>query len=215
MSSQPKPKRTYNSSRRKAQARETRLHILEAARKLFSENGYSGARIEAIAQEAGVAKETIFAIFGNKRNILARLVDISVGGDDQPIPLMQRPGPQAVMQEPDPVQQLRAFAQDVPNILERVAPVFEIMRMAAKTEPDIDELLKNLLDERLKNMGVFVQHVTAHTPLRDGLDEAQAAEIVWTLTSPEVFQLLTKDRQWSQERYAVWLGEMLVRVLLS
>ena len=215
MTEKQKSKRTYNSSRRKAQARETRQHIVEAARKLFAENGYSGATIESIAQEAGVAKETIFATFGNKRNILASLVDVSVGGDDQPIPLLQRPGPQSVLQEPDPAQQLHRFAEDISGILERVAPVFEILRMAAKTEPDINELLKNLLEERLKNMAIFVQHVAARTPLREGLDEAQAAEIVWTLTSPEVFQLLTKDRGWVRERYVEWLGETLMRVLLN
>jgi AcrR family transcriptional regulator len=209
-----KPKRPYNSTRRQAQARETRRQIVEAARKLFVEYGYAGATIEAIAQEAGVAPETIFATFGNKRAILVALIDVAVGGDDQPIPLLQRPGPQTVLQEPDPVWQLQLFAADISGILTRVAPVFAIMRAAAKTEPDIAELLKNLLEERLHNMAAFVQSVSAHSSLRAGLDDAQAAEIVWTITSPEVFSLLTVDRGWSRERYAHWLGDTLARLLL-
>jgi AcrR family transcriptional regulator len=214
MTQRQKPKRSYNSTRRQAQARETRQQILEAARRLFAAHGYAGATIEAIAQEAAVAPETIFAAFGNKRSILANLIAVSVGGDDQAIPLLQRPGLQTVLQEHDPVRQLQLFARDITEILERVTPVFEMMRMAAKTEPDIAEMLKNLLAERLHNLATFVQHLSAHSPLRTGLDDAQAADIVWAITSPEVFSLLTVDRGWSRERYIHWLGDTLTRLLL-
>lgn len=214
MSKTKKTKRSYNSTRRQAQAQETRRQIITAAGRLFSEHGYAGATIDAIAQEAGVAPETIFATFGNKRTILARLIDVAVGGDDQSIPLLDRPGPQAVLQESDPVHQLQLFAQDIVTILERVAPLFEIMRVAAKTEPDIADLLKNLLSERLHNMTAVVHKVATHSSLRTDLNEAQAAEIVWTLTSPEVFTLLTIDRGWSKAQYSHWLGDSLVRLLL-
>lgn len=214
MTQSEKPKREYNSMRRQAQARETRRQIIEAARELFAGHGYAGATIEAIAQRAGVAPETVFAIFGNKRTILSNLMDVSVGGDDQPVALLQRPGPQRVLRESDPKLQMQTFAQDISLILERVAPIFEIMRMAAKTEPDIAELLKKLLGERLHNLAEFVHSVTANSPLRNGLDEKQAAEIVWAITSPEVFSLLTVDRGWSRERYTQWLGEALIRLLL-
>ena len=209
-----KPKRKYDSTRRRALAAETRRQILEAARRLFATYGYAGATIEAIAQEAGVAPETVFAVFGNKRTILAKLVDIAVGGDDLPIPLLQRPGPQAVLQEHDPVRQLHLFAQDISMILERVAPVFQIMRMAAPTEPEIAALLKRLLAQRLRVLAEVVRNLSAHTPLREGLDNARAADIVWTITSPEVFSLLTVDRGWSRERYARWLSDTLARLLL-
>ena len=208
------PKRRYNSTRRQAQARETRRQILEAARRLFSERGYSGASVEAIALEAGVAPETVFSTFGNKRTILAELVSLTVGGDGRPIPLLERPEPQSVLQEPDPLRQLRLFSRDITAIVARVAPLFEILRMAAKTEPEIAGLLKNILEERLRNITVFIHSLSAHGPLREGLDDQQAAEIAWTLTSPEVFRLLTVDRGWSQERYVEWLGDSLTRLLL-
>jgi AcrR family transcriptional regulator len=214
MTQPKKSKRRYNATHRKAQARETRRKIIEAARQLFTERGYTGATIEAIAQAAEVAPETIYAVFGNKRALLARLIDISVGGDDEPIPILQRPGPRAVMQEPDPHRQLQGFAQDIASILERVAPIFEIMRLAAKTEPDIAALLQALLKERFQNMTIFVQRLSDRGPLRVGLDVTQAAEIVWTLTSPEVFQLLTTDRGWSKAQYSQWLADTLTRLLL-
>ena len=214
MAQPAQPKRKYNSTRRQAQAGETRRQIIEAARRLFSERGYAGATIEAIAQEAGVAPETVFAVFGNKRTILASLVDVAVGGDDLPIPLLQRPGPQAVLHEQDAVRQINLFAQDISTILERVAPVFEIIRVAAKTEPDIAVLLNNILQKRLHNLTVFVSHLSAHTHLRAGISDEKAAETVWAITSPDLFNLLVVDRGWSLEQYRQWLGDTLVRLLL-
>lgn len=187
---------------------------MEAAGKLFTEHGYAGATIEAIAQAAGVAPETIFATFGNKRTILANLVDVAVGGDAQPIPLLQRPAPQAVLRETNPTRQLRLFVGDIASILERVAPIFQVMRAAAKTEPEIAELLHNLLEQRLQNLAVVAESLSAHGALREGLDSEQAAEIVWVLTSPEVFTLLTVDRGWSREKYIHWLHDSLARSLL-
>jgi AcrR family transcriptional regulator len=210
----PAPKRSYNSTRRQAQARQTRRQILEAASGLFNLRGYTGATIEAIAQEAGVAPETVYAVFANKRSILAQLVSLSVGGDEQPVPLLQRPGPQEVLLERDPHRQLQLFAQDISNILERVAPLFQVMRLAARTEPDIAGLLDDLLGQRLQNIQAFVQNLATHTQLLDGLDEVQAAETVWTVASPEVFTLLTVDRSWSKEQYTRWLVNSLSRLLL-
>jgi len=207
-------KRLYRSAKRLAQADETRHQIVEAARKLFVERGYTGATIEAIAQEAGVAPETIYAAFRNKRSILARLINVAVGGDDKSIPLFQRPGPQTVLREQDPRRQLGLFAQDITGILERVAPVFEVMRLAAMTEPDIDILLHKLLDERLHNMEIFVHHLVEHGPLREGMDERSAAENVWTIASPEVFRLLTVERDWTKQQYIDWLSDALTRLLL-
>jgi AcrR family transcriptional regulator len=214
MTRSSKPKRRYNSTRRQAQANETRKQIIDAANKLFALQGYSGATIDSIAQEAGVSPETIYAVFGNKRTILINLIDVSVGGDNLPIPLLQRSGPQAVLQESDPIRVLNLFARDISAILERVAPIFEITRIAAKTEPDIADLLKNMLDQRMRNLGVVARHLSDLGSLREGLDEAQATETIWVITSPEVFSLLLGDRGWTKEHYIHWLSDTLIRLLL-
>ncbi len=215
MSVTNQPKRRYDSSRRKQQARQTRRQILDAARQLFIERGYSGATIEAIAQAAGVATETVYASFGSKRAILSRLVEISVGGDERPIPLLERPGPQAVRREPDQPRQIQMFASQIAEIMSRVAPIFAVLNAAAKTEPEIAELLDRLLAERLGGMTYFISALSAHSGLRDGLDASTAAETVWALTSAEVFNLLTIERSWSKERYAAWLADSLTRLLLA
>jgi len=210
-----KSKRRYNSTRRQAQADETRRQIIDSADKLFSMYGYSGATIDSIAQAAAVSSETVYAIFGNKRNILTSLIDITVGGDNRPIPLLQRAGPQAVLQENDPQRLLRLFAQDISGILERVAPIMEIIRAAAKTEPEIADLLKNLLNQRFQNLASVIKHLETLGSLREGIDELQATESIWVITSPEVYSLLLTDRGWTNGRYVDWLSDTLVRILLT
>jgi AcrR family transcriptional regulator len=208
------PKRKYDSTRRQAQARETKLRIAEAARPLFIERGYDGTTIDAIAERAGVAPETIYATFKNKRKILFFLFDISVGGDDQPIRVIDRPEPQAVLHDTDQHRQLAMFARGVTQILSRAAPVFEIMRGAAKTEPEIANLVERLTKERLQNMTKVAEHLAANGPLREGLNKYTAGEIIWALTSQELYLLFTRDLGWTNETYADWLTVSLSRLLL-
>ncbi len=212
--SQPR-KRSYDSTRRRAQAQATRLRILAAAHALFTERGYSGTTIEAIAQHARVAPETVFSAFGSKRALLKSVIGMAVGGDEQATPLLLRPGPQAVLDEPEPARKLELFAQDIADILERVSPLFDVMRIAAKTEAEIDALLQEILDERMLTLGRFVRSLASSHPLREGMTQAQASETVWLVTSPEIYRLLTTDRGWSKTRYAGWLVETLARLLLS
>jgi AcrR family transcriptional regulator len=208
------PVRKYNSTRRQAQARQTRLQIAEAARLLFLERGYAGTTIEAIAEQAGVAPETIYATFKNKRNVLSFLFDISIGGDDEDIRLLDRPDPQAVLKETDQHRQLSMFATGINQILQRAAPVFETLRIAAKTEPEIAELVQRLLRERMTNMSMVAKSVAANGPLREGLNRTRAAELIWAMTSPELYLLFNRDRGWTDEQYIQWLTETLVRLLL-
>jgi AcrR family transcriptional regulator len=209
------PKREYDSSRRQAQANETRRQILEAARKLFMERGYAGATAEAIAAEAGVAAQTIYAIFKNKKRILISLMNVSpTTGVEDLTPMAERANVQAVAQEHDQRRQLQMFARVVANNLDQVAVVSEILTDAAKTEPDLDRILQKLNRQRLEHMTLAVQQVAAHGSFREKIDEVYARDIVWTLTSVEVFLLLTRDRGWSKESYAQWLAEMLIRALL-
>jgi TetR/AcrR family transcriptional regulator, regulator of autoinduction and epiphytic fitness len=207
-------KRTYDSSRRKKQARQTRREILEAARKLFISRGYSGAAMESIAKAAGVAVETVYASFGNKRVILSSLIGVSLVGDDDPTPLLQRQSPIAVMQEKEQERQIQMFTEDMAEIMGRVAPLFEVMHVAAKTEPEIAEMLQRILDERAEAMGVFINALISNGPLQEGLTLEEAAETVWALTSAEVYTLLVTDRGWSVEKYKQWLVSALTKLII-
>lgn len=207
-------KRTYNSARRQEQAQETRRKILTAARELFFENGYTGTSIENIAHAAGVAVETIYAVFGNKRSILTSLVDISIVGDDLPIPLLERPEIHAVLELTDQRLVLGKFSQDIYQIMQRMSPIFALLRATAKLEPDIQEYLDNLLTERRQGMRFLIENLTRIGPLRDNQDPNKAAVTVWAVSSAEVFHLLIVDLDWSERQYVMWLEEILTRLLV-
>ncbi len=207
-------RRKYDSSHRQAQAEATKIRIAKAARRLFFKRGYSGTTIEEIASEAGVSKESVYAIFRNKQSILAFLLDVAVGGQELPLPVIQQSAPQAIMQDKDQGRQIDRIARVCGGILSRAAPVYEIMRVAANTEPEIQKRVQHLHKERLGNMTSFFRNIAAHGSLREGVDEKSAGEMIWALTSPELFNLLTVELGWSEEKYSQWLADTLKRVLL-
>ena len=216
MTKRKSTKREYDSTRRQVQANETRRHILEAARKLFMDRGYAGATAEAIAAEAGVAAQTIYSIFKNKKRMLVSLMNVSpTTGVEDHTPMSERPSVQAVSQERDQRRQLEMFAQVVAANLDQFAVVSEIMADAAKTDPDLHRILQKLNKQRLEHMTLAVEQVAANGPFREKINEGYARDIVWALTSPEVFLLLTQERGWPKEKYAQWLADMLIRVLLT
>src|ERR1700730_10388209 len=206
-----KPQRRYDSALRTAQARQTRERILDAAQRLFAERGYAASTMEAIANGAEVAVDTVYAGFGSKRGVLSALMDVWVGGDDQQIDLLERPGPQAVRREPDQRRQIASFAIDVSGIIERARPVDDIIRGAAAVDSDIAAMRARMQASRFHNMRRLVTWLAANGPLRGGLSEEAAAGIVWSLTSPEMHRLLRVDRAWTTEVYTKWLGETLTR----
>jgi hypothetical protein len=89
------------------------------------------------------------------------------------------------------------------------------MRTAAETEPDIAELLRSILHNRLQGITQFVRWLATNGPLRDGLTVEDAGQTTWTLTSAEVHHLLTVDIGWSDDRYEAWLKDTLTRLLLD
>jgi TetR/AcrR family transcriptional regulator of autoinduction and epiphytic fitness len=207
------PKRPYNSTLRQENALLTRQAIARAALQLFSQRGYRGASIDAIAADAAVAPETIYATFGSKREILHYLLNITVGGDEQPVRVIDRPEQQAVLKETDARRLVAGFSKGIYTIMERAAPVFGILAEAAKTEPDLAAMQNRMRAERLENMRLIARAIGLLAAMR--VNETQAADILWALTSPELFSLLTGARQWSREQYTAWLQGNLAVLLFG
>ena len=210
-----KARRRYSSPLRQKQATETRLRILDAAQKLFGDHGYAATTVEAIAGAAGVATDTIYATFANKAGVLHTLLDMRVGGDDLPVALLDRPGPQAVRAEPTQRRQLAGFAADVAAILERARPVDDIMRGAAAADAEIAALRAKMQRVRFENMRKLAGWLAEKGGFRGGIDSEVAAGIIWTVASPEVHGLLRRERGWSYERYVEWLADTLIRTLIG
>lgn len=204
-------KRPYRSTRRREQAEQTRRAVLEAATALFQERGFEGASIAAIAAAAEVSEETVYAHFGNKRTLLGELVQRAVRGDD-PRPVPQQDGPRRVAAAVDQREQLKLFAADVSQRLERAAPLVAVVSGASRSEPELAELLARLHDIRRENLRTLVEALAANGPLRLSSDEA--LDVVWALTSPDLHQLLVRGRGWTRRRYRDWVAACLTALLL-
>lgn len=203
--------RRYRSERRREQAEQTRQRVLDAAAVLFEKRGYEGASIAAIAAEAGVSEETIYARFKNKRTLLGELVLRAVRGND-PAPVPEQQGPRAIIAACDQHEQLRLFAADVVLRLERAAPLVAIVSGASRSEPELSELYARLHAVRLTNLRVLVDALAANGPLR--LPDDEALETAWALTSPELHQLLSRVSGWTCQRYRDWIADTLTQLLL-
>jgi AcrR family transcriptional regulator len=217
MSEGVKPRRRYDTTRRQAQAAQTRQDILAAARQVFLEHGYTGATLAGIAQTAGVVVETIYRAFGSKAGLFKAVVEAAVAGGAAraAVPVEQRPAIQAVIEETDPRRQLELYAATQPGIHARLGPLFRLLAAAAAADPPLAEVWTQLEDQRLNGLRRFVQLLADRGVLAHGLSVEDARDVLWTLTSHAVHDLLVVQRGWSTERYRDWLATSLANALLS
>ncbi|MPZ95874.1 MAG: TetR family transcriptional regulator [Propionibacteriales bacterium] len=207
-------KRRYDNSRREAQTRATRADVITAARQLFVVRGYHATTIDAVADAATTPLATVYRLFGSKRGILSAVLDVSFGGDDEPIAFRDRPAVQAAMAEPDPGVLLDAFARICRELLDRSAPIQHVLASAATTDDEAADLLATTRRQRLLGQSRVVQALADRDALAEGLAEKEAADVVYTLMSPEVHRILTVERGWRPDRYERWLATALRALLL-
>jgi AcrR family transcriptional regulator len=195
-------------------ARANRRRMRDAALSLFTGQGYVATSMQAIADEAGVAVQTLYFTFGTKRALLSEILDVAVAGDDEPVPTLERPATLAALAEPDPRRQLRAQVRLAREIYERVAPVLQVVASAASADPDIAELWETNNAQRATAQERLITALAAKTPLREGLDVATAIDITLALQTPEMYSYLTSRRGWSPERWEHWTADALIGELL-
>jgi len=206
------PRRRYHSPIRAEQARQTRERILDAAERHFAEHGYGATTINQIAATAGVAPDTVYNAFKNKRGVLGALVETRVRGGQTPV-LEQAPL-QAIRAEQHQRRQIELLADDLTSRHERFQTVYRIVTAAASDDTEIAALLKTMLKIRSNNLRTATEWITDKGPLRDSLNLQDAADTLWALTSPEIHHLLRTRRRWSQTKYRDWLTDALTRLLL-
>ncbi|MBW1596296.1 TetR/AcrR family transcriptional regulator [Streptomyces sp. JJ38] len=201
---------------RAEKARRTRQRILDAAAGLFTERGWAGTTVEDIARTAEVGVQTVYFTFGNKRAVLKELLDTVIAGDFDPVATLERPWAREVIDAPDPAVQLSLQAAGARRILQRAAPVLEVVRGAAGADPEVAALWQTNQEQRHTVQLRFAEALTAKTggALRDGHDAASAADIAVTVLGPETFRLLVAGRGWTPDRWERWAADALVRQLL-
>ena len=207
-------KSTPAGGRRQERARQTRRRILAAAQSLFVEQGYAATTMQQIADRADVAWQTVYAVFGNKPAILAAVFDVAVAGDDEPIPLLERPFVRAIAEAPEPREKARLFAAHMRRSGERTAAVLSALEAGAAGDADVAVLWAKLQAQRLDGMTQAATLLANQRALRPELSVAQAADVLWTLTGPWLYRSLVTDRGWTLDQYETWMAETLDALLM-
>ena len=198
-----------------ARTRLARRATLEAARSLFIEVGYNATTIEAISNVADVPQATIYRLFSSKQGILKAVLDTSIVGDDEPVPVAARPHVQRLLAGPDPRDRLAGLAAISVDINQRVAPILRMLASAADSDPDAAALLDDLARQRQAGQSGLATSLEKSGALRRGLRATDAADVIHALASPELYRLLVIERGWSSEKYERWLAETLASQLLA
>jgi AcrR family transcriptional regulator len=211
-----KPRRRYDSRRRREQAAQTRQDILAAAGALFRERGYAGASMAQIAAEAGVVVETIYRGFGSKRALFRAVMEAVLAGGTArgDVPVEARPAIRAVIEEPDPHRQIALYAATQPGIHRRSGPLLRALRDGMASDSELKGVWDEMEAWRLEGQGRFVAMLAGKRAIRLGLSIEEARDIVWTLCSLAVHDLLVVERRWTSERYQEWLASALTCALL-
>jgi AcrR family transcriptional regulator len=208
-------KRRYDSSRRDALTRATKAEVVAAARELFVAQGYPYTTVAQIAEASRTPQSSVYRLFGSKRGILKEVLDVSLGGDDEPVGFQHRPEVQDAFAAPDPGAMLDAFARIVRGVLHRSANLQAVLADSAAVDPEAAEMLEITRGQRHVGQSRIVRALAKGGHLRPGLRPADATDIVYTLMSPEVFRCLTVERGWSEAAYQRWLSETLRTQLLG
>lgn len=198
-----------------ARTRFARRAVIDAARSLFLERGYGATTIEAISASSEVPSATVYRLFSSKRGILKALLDVSIAGDDEPVPMAERPHIQSLLADPDPKSIVERFVHVTAEVNARTATTYRILTSAAESDADAAALLNELTRQRQQGQGLVARALARRRALRRGLGERDAGDIIHALVSPEVYRLLVVDRGWSPERYEMWMTEILVAQLCS
>jgi AcrR family transcriptional regulator len=204
--------RKYSSPVRDEQAARTRARILTAASDLFLERGYGRTTMQDIADAAGVARDTVHAVFGSKARVLTALIDLRLVPDASVASVTQTPDAQAVKDEVDQRRQIELFARFITGLSTELRPVFEILRTASAVEPEMASVFAEMDRFRMKNMQTYAKWIAGRGPLR--VSTRRAGEIIWTLASPDVARMLCDELGWTQAQHARWLADTLTRTLL-
>lgn len=197
---------------RAARTRATRRRIVDAAAELFIERGYGATTLEQIAARAGVAVQTVYFHFGNKRTVLKEAVDVAAVGDDEDVALLERPWLEELRAEPDPRRLLELWMVTSTAIYRRIGPIMAVVRDAAVTDPDMAAQWATNEAQRATAFRALAELLDQRGALNRPVDEA--VDVLCALLGPEVYGVLT-GRGWSPERWSRFALASITAALLG
>jgi AcrR family transcriptional regulator len=207
-----KGKRSYDASLRREQARRNHDRIIEMARRRFLRDGYGPTTISAIAEDAGVSVDTIYKSFGGKPGLI-RAMSVRALEGTGPVPAEQR-SDDLQAREPDPRKLISRWGMFVTEIAPLAAPIMRLVRDAAGSHPELRPLLDEVHAVRLRRMTDNARRFAAAGHLRRGITVADAANVMWTYSSLELYELLVLRRRMPLKRYERFVADAMIAALL-
>ena len=207
--------RSYTSQLRADQAIQTRRRIVDAAAELFAERGYAATTIDAVAAAAGVSRKTVFDSVGGKAQLMKLAYDFAIVGDDQPVPLNDRPEIADLLAEPDHAKRLAMYAALVVSIDRRISAIWRALEGAAASDPEARRLHTTTIRQRRRGMQEAAQLFADAGALRSDIDADVAADLMWLYNDPSLYDKLVRQRGWSVAQFQTWLTEALQVQLLG
>lgn len=170
--------------------------------------------MEAIATEASVSIETVYLSVGGKASLVRYLVETAISGTNEPVPPLQRKGVAKIRAEPDPRRKLKLFARMVRPMLERLAPIWQVVLEAAPTDTELRSLVDQLLERHVGSMRLVIEQLSETRGLRSKISKDIAGDVLWAMNSPEFYRLLVVGRGWTGEMFENWLADAWQKLLL-
>jgi AcrR family transcriptional regulator len=215
VTTQPARKHAYRSELRTQQAAATRQMVLDSATALFVERGYAATSIDVIAERAGVGRSTVFSAAGGKPWLLKTAYDRAIVGDDEPVPLVERPRIQRLFAMNDPAEIIEGYVDVLSDAVSRVSGIYEVVRSAAGLDSEVRQLWADICDQRLEGADIIAGLLKRKRGLKQGLTSAAARDLIWIYNDPGMHHALVEVRGWSQRRYRSWLLDTFTHQLLG
>ncbi len=210
----PRPHRPYRSTLREEQARATKRAVVSAARDLFVEVGWSRTTIDAVAARAEVSRRTVFTSVGGKAALLKLALDWALVGDDEPVPMSERPVIAEMERLTDPRALVARWAQFVAELEERAAPLAEVLVVAADVDLEAAAVHAESERNRLGGAAFIVDRLAAIGGLRPNLTTDRAVAATLVLMDPSVHRTLVHEHGWTRFEYANWIERTAMAELL-
>ena len=207
--------RAYDSSGRQARAAEGRRRIVRAAHELFVARGYAATTVADIAKAAGVSGPTVYAGFQSKAALLKSSIHVALAGDDEAVPVADRPLAKWVYATDDPRELLARYAEMMGRLASRAAPIYDVLVRAADLEPELGDLLADVERQRLRAATMVAKAIAERGGLPAGRTVAEARDAIWICTAPELYVTLTRRRRWSVRRYVEWSRNALIQLVVE
>ncbi|MFD6224480.1 TetR/AcrR family transcriptional regulator [Nocardia asteroides] len=203
-------KRRYDTSGRQAKARARRLAMVIAARELFERDGFRATTIAAVAERAGVSAESVYKAFGTKAALAKAVFDLVIAGDDEEVPVAQRPEQLAMLAEPDVRRKITMFVHGLARRQARSAAVQFLIRDGRHVDASLAPVWDKLAEEGLVGMTMLGTHLLGTGQLRPGLELDEVRDVLWNYLAIDTYERLVLARGWSLDRYADWVSRALI-----